>query len=51
MDLPNVVVSPHVGGISTTSLAEMTRRATESVLDVLAGRVPQDLANSWGDDG
>ena len=50
MDLPNVVVSPHVGGISTTSLAEMTRRATESVLDVLAGRVPYGLANSWGED-
>jgi phosphoglycerate dehydrogenase-like enzyme len=50
MDLPNVVVSPHVGGISTTSLAEMTRRATESVLDVLAGRVPQGLANSWRED-
>jgi phosphoglycerate dehydrogenase-like enzyme len=50
MDLPNVVVSPHVGGISTTSLSEMTRRATESVLDVLAGRVPQGLANPWGDD-
>jgi phosphoglycerate dehydrogenase-like enzyme len=50
MDLPNVVVSPHVAGISTTSLAEMMRRATESVLDVLAGRVPQGLANSWSDD-
>lgn len=45
MDLPNVVVSPHVGGLSTTSVAEMTRRATESVIDVLAGRVPQGLAN------
>jgi phosphoglycerate dehydrogenase-like enzyme len=50
MDLPNVVVSPHVGGISTTSLADMSRWATESVLDVLAGRVPHGLANSWGDD-
>ena len=50
MDLPNVVVSPHVAGISTMSLAEMTRRATESVLDVLAGHVPQGLANAWGDD-
>jgi hypothetical protein len=28
----------------------MTRRATESVLDVLAGRVPHGLANAWGDD-
>lgn len=45
MHLPNVVVSPHVGGISTTSLAEMTRRATASVIDVFAGRVPDGLAN------
>ena len=45
MDLPNVVVSPHVAGISTTSVAEMTRRSTVSVLDVLAGHVPADLAN------
>jgi phosphoglycerate dehydrogenase-like enzyme len=45
MDLSNVVVSPHVGGLSTASVAEMTRRATESVIDVLAGRVPQGLAN------
>ena len=35
--LPNVVVSPHVGGLSTTSIAEMTRRATASVIDVLEG--------------
>lgn len=45
MDLPNVVVSPHVAGISTLSVAEMTRRSTASVLDVLARRVPADLAN------
>jgi phosphoglycerate dehydrogenase-like enzyme len=45
MDLPNVVVSPHVGGISTASLAEMTRRATESVIAVLAGGVPDGLVN------
>ena len=45
MDLPNVVVSPHVGGLSTSSVAEMTRRATEAVIDVLAGRIPQGLAN------
>ncbi len=45
MDLPNVVVSPHVGGISTASLAEMSRRATDSVIAVLAGRVPDGLVN------
>ncbi len=45
MDLPNVVVSPHVGGLSTSSVAEMTRRSTTSVIDILAGRVPADLSN------
>jgi phosphoglycerate dehydrogenase-like enzyme len=45
MDLPNVVVSPHVGGISTASLEEMFRRATASVIDAIAGRVPDGLAN------
>ncbi|MEY2444281.1 MAG: hypothetical protein QOE00_861 [Ilumatobacteraceae bacterium] len=45
MDLPNVVVSPHVAGLSTASVAEMTRRSTASVIDILAGRVPADLAN------
>jgi phosphoglycerate dehydrogenase-like enzyme len=43
--LRNVVLSPHVGGISERSVAEMTRRATASVLDVLQGRTPRDVAN------
>jgi D-3-phosphoglycerate dehydrogenase / 2-oxoglutarate reductase len=43
--LENVVLSPHVGGISDRSTFEMTRRATASVLDVLQGRAPADLAN------
>lgn len=41
----NVVLSPHVGGISDRSIHEMTRRATASVLDVLEGRTPSDVAN------
>jgi len=45
MAMPNVVVSPHVGGLSTTSVVEMTRRATASVIDVLQDRVPDGLAN------
>jgi phosphoglycerate dehydrogenase-like enzyme len=40
LGLPNVVVTPHVGGLSERSVHEMTRRATAAVLDVLAGRVP-----------
>jgi phosphoglycerate dehydrogenase-like enzyme len=43
--LTNVVLTAHVGGISERSVAEMTRRATRSVVDVLGGRVPLDLAN------
>lgn len=35
LDLPNVVLTPHVGGLSARSIAEMTRRATASVLEVL----------------
>jgi phosphoglycerate dehydrogenase-like enzyme len=43
--LPNVVLSPHIAGLSEQSIAQMLRRATASVLDVLAGRTPADLAN------
>ena len=43
--LPNVVATPHVAGLSPASVEEMTRRATASVLDVLAGRRPPDVAN------
>jgi phosphoglycerate dehydrogenase-like enzyme len=43
--LPNVVLSPHVAGLSDKSVAEMTRRATASVIDVLNGGRPADVAN------
>jgi phosphoglycerate dehydrogenase-like enzyme len=43
--LRNVVLTPHVGGLSERSIREMTARATRSVLDVLHGRTPRDLAN------
>jgi D-3-phosphoglycerate dehydrogenase len=45
MALPNVVLSPHNAGLSVPSVAEMTRRATGSVIDVLGGHVPEHLAN------
>jgi phosphoglycerate dehydrogenase-like enzyme len=41
--LPNVILSPHVAGLSERSIHEMTRRATDAVLDVLAGRAPAGL--------
>jgi phosphoglycerate dehydrogenase-like enzyme len=36
-DLPNVVLTPHIGGLSERSIASMTERATSHVLDALNG--------------
>ena len=46
LSLPNVVVSPHVGGLSTSSVDEMTRLATQSVIDVLRSRIPHGLVGT-----
>ena len=44
--LPNVVLTPHVGGLSERSIARMTAEATDCVLAGLAGRVdPARVAN------
>jgi phosphoglycerate dehydrogenase-like enzyme len=44
--LPNVVLTPHIGGLSVQSIAAMTEQATESVLAVLDGRPdPAVVAN------
>ena len=42
-DLSNVVLTPHVAGLSTRSVHTMTRLATDAVLAVLAGREPAGL--------
>jgi len=36
-ELPNVVLTPHIGGLSERSIASMTERATTHVLDALRG--------------
>jgi D-3-phosphoglycerate dehydrogenase len=36
--LPNVVLTPHIGGLSRRSVESMTERATSHVLDALGGR-------------
>jgi phosphoglycerate dehydrogenase-like enzyme len=36
-ELPNVVLTPHIGGLSEHSIAAMTEQATSHVLAVLAG--------------
>jgi D-3-phosphoglycerate dehydrogenase len=46
--LDNVVLTPHVAFYSEESLGELRRRATQSVIDVLAGRAPEHLANAAG---
>jgi phosphoglycerate dehydrogenase-like enzyme len=38
--LPNVVLTPHIGGLSRRSIDVMTERATGHVLETLAGRPP-----------
>jgi phosphoglycerate dehydrogenase-like enzyme len=43
--LPNVVLTPHVGGVSERSVVEMTRRAVDAVLVALDGGVPRGLVN------
>lgn len=45
LGLPNVVLSPHNAGLSTESVDHMLRRATRSVVDVLSGCLPADMAN------
>ncbi len=43
--LPNVVLSPHIAGLSEESIRAMTRQATRNVLDVLARRITPALLN------
>jgi phosphoglycerate dehydrogenase-like enzyme len=43
--LSNLVLSPHIAGISVRSVGDMTRCATASVIDVLEGRRPAHLVN------
>jgi phosphoglycerate dehydrogenase-like enzyme len=43
--VPGLVVTPHLAGVSDRSQAEMTRRAVDAVLAVLAGATPDGLVN------
>lgn len=46
LELPNVLVSPHIAGLSTGSIRRMTAEATRNLLDVLRGRPrPEVVAN------
>jgi D-3-phosphoglycerate dehydrogenase / 2-oxoglutarate reductase len=45
VELPNVIITPHVGFGSETSVAELRRRASEEVVRVLGGAAPQHPCN------
>lgn len=44
-DVPNLVCAAHMGGISHESIARMTASATQSVINVLAGGLPDTVVN------
>lgn len=44
--LENVILTPHVAGLSEASIRQMTRRAVDAVLTVLAGRTPDGLVQT-----
>ena len=48
LDLPNVVVTPHLAGLSVSSVTCMLRLASQSIVTVLEGGVPDSVANPDG---
>src|SRR5206468_3523091 len=38
--VPNVVLSPHIGGLSIEAIHAMARQCVQQVLDLLGGKVP-----------
>jgi phosphoglycerate dehydrogenase-like enzyme len=45
LEFPTVLMSPHIAGLSHRSITAMTEQATQSVLDVLEGRLPASVVN------
>jgi D-3-phosphoglycerate dehydrogenase / 2-oxoglutarate reductase len=45
LGLPNVFVTPHIGGATAETLARGAGRAVAAVADLLAGRVPANVVN------
>jgi len=44
-ELPTVILSPHIAGLSHRSISAMTQAATQAVLDVMAGQLPAHPVN------
>jgi D-3-phosphoglycerate dehydrogenase len=45
LDLPNVFVTPHIGGATAETLARGAQRAVAAVTELLAGRAPANVVN------
>ena len=45
LDLPNVLVTPHIGGATAETLTRGAQRAVSAVTELLAGRIPADVVN------
>jgi len=45
LDTPGVIITPHIGGATTETLARGARRAVAAVASLLAGQVPADVLN------
>jgi glyoxylate reductase len=45
LDLPNVILTPHLGTATLASRTEMARTVATGILDVIAGRRPADVIN------
>ena len=45
-DVPNLICSPHLAGLSQESIRRMTVSATDSVLAVLSGQIPPTAINA-----
>ncbi|HEX6566863.1 MAG TPA: phosphoglycerate dehydrogenase [Chthoniobacterales bacterium] len=45
-DVPNLICSPHLAGLSRESIRRMTVSATDSVLAVLSGQIPPSAINA-----
>ena len=45
LSMPNVFVTPHIGGATAETLTRGARRAVAAVAELLAGRVPANVVN------
>jgi D-3-phosphoglycerate dehydrogenase len=45
LDMPNVFVTPHIGGATAETLARGAQRTVTAVTELLAGRVPANVVN------